>query len=404
MPSLSRPPTRPLWWLPTLLTLGLAACAAGVPIPSPTAAPTPLPTPTPAWDGMRLPAPTGPYAVGYRQFLVLDEARDEIHTFPEDDRRGLALHIWYPADPAPGAQPGPYLDERLAAVYGLGAEANTWLGHAVEDAPPAAAEPVPVLMFNGGFNAMPTVYAVLAEEYASYGYAVAAPSHPYADELALLPDGQVVEYPGDTAFLMALGGSDPFGAEVYLAWIPDTLFALAELDRLNSEVFGGKLNLQRMGFLGHSFGGGVSAETCRIIAERCAGAANLDGSHPPRLQDEGIPAPYLYIAAGETGSAAAAEVLRVYEGAQAGAAIVEIEGATHFGFGDGYYLRAALGALDDEPRSRYGALEPERMAAIVRAYTLAFFDRTVRGSDAPALEELAASDPEVSIRSRHPGE
>lgn len=397
------------------LVAALAACSPAAPAASPNtpepaaATSTPAPADTPAsepeWDGARLPAPTGPYAAGHRLYTLVDTAREERHTDAAGDPRELTLDVWYPADAGADAAPGPYLDERLAGAMGLDEAANTWLGHAVEAAPLAdTGGTVPVLIFSQGFMAMPTVYAALAQDLASHGYAVAAVSHPYADEVALVAEGEeVAPFPGDAAFLAALDPRDPYGAELYLNWLPDATFAIQQLNRLNDEDFGGRLDLDRLGFFGHSFGGGASAELCRILAERCAGAINFDGSHPPRLQELGMPAPYLYVAASRAGTAESPEVRRVYEGVQADAFLAEIDGATHQAFGDGYFLRAAQGSLDDDAaQARYGSVEPERMVEIVRGLSRAFFDAYLRGEAGRSVEEEAARYEEVELEMKQP--
>lgn len=389
------------------LAVGLMACTAAPAAtePPPTATAEPSPSPTPEPEGIRLPAPSGPHAVGHRQVAIVDEVREEPHTPEAGDRREMVLHVWYPAAPAPGAAPGPYLAPPLAEAFGLSEEANAGLAHAIPDAPLAeTGDAVPVVLFNNGFNTTPAVYTGLLEDLASHGYAVAAVSHPYVDEFALLADGEVVAYPGDAGLVQEWNRGNPYEAETYLVWIPDTIYAIQELGRLNDEAFGGRLDLDRVGFMGHSFGGGVSAETCRILAERCAGAVNLDGSHPARLVEVGMPAPYLYMAAEMTRSAESREVRDVYEGAASDAYIAEFAGATHVAFGDGFYLRSAQGELDDLDRRRYGAIEPDRMAELTRRYALAFFDRYLRGADAPALAELAEADEEITVEARQPGE
>lgn len=379
------------------------AAAAASATPSPTEAPTAAPAPE--WDGERLPEPTGPHAAGHRLYTLVDTAREEIHTGAADDPRELTLDVWYPADAAAGAAPGAYLDERLAEAMGLDEAANASLGHAIEAAPLAdTGGPVPVLIFSQGFMAMPTVYAALAQDLASHGYAVAAVSHPYADEVALVGEGEeVAEFPGDAAFLAALDPRDPYGAELYLNWLPDTTFAIQQLSRLNDEDFEGQLDLDRLGFFGHSFGGGAAAELCRILAERCAGAINFDGSHPPRLQELGVAAPYLYVAASRGGTAESSEVRGAYEAAQADAFLAEIDGATHQAFGDGYYLRAAQGNLDDvAAQARYGSVAPERMVEIVRGLSRAFFDIYLRGEAGRSVEEESARYEEVGLEIKQP--
>lgn len=116
-----------------------------------------------------------------------------------------------------------------------------------------------------------------------------------------------------------------------------------------------------------------------------------------------MPAPYLYVAASRAGTAESPEVRRVYEGVQADAFLAEIDGATHQAFGDGYFLRAAQGSLDDDAaQARYGSVEPERMVEIVRGLSRAFFDAYLRGEAGRSVEEEAARYEEVELEMKQP--
>jgi len=354
----------------------------------------------PDWDGLRLPEPTGDYHVGHRQYSFVDDAREEPHTPDEGDFRDLRMEIWYPAEPEVGSVPGPYAAEEIAAEYGLDEDASTWLGYAIEDAPLAEIDgDLPVVIFNAGITALPSGYTALLQEFASQGYVVAAINHPYADDYALLSTGEVVKNPGDNEFILSTDPADPFGFETYIVWIPDTLFVLFQLEQFNDDVFNGQLDLENVGFMGHSFGGGVSMETCRILADICAGAINLDGRNPGRLQQEGLPAPFFYLAAEATQSINAVEVRRAYETAHTDAYIAIIEGATHSGFTDGYWLREAS-TVYEQDRERYGSIEPDRMLELVRAYSIAFFDKYLRGDESVSLEEMFEADEETRYGSK----
>lgn len=388
-----------------LLSLSVAVVACR-PVSSEVTDVPPAVTPSPDLTSYRLPDPTGPYAVGHLRFSQVDASREEIHSSQPGDQRDLLMEVWYPAETSSDAEPALYMAEPLAAALDLDPLINQTFAHALEDALLlSGSDPLPVVIFNDGYTGLPTGYTALLEEYASHGYVVATTSHPYADELALLSDGTVVPYPGDEAFLAALGTDDPFGAETYLNWIPDTIALLHALDRLNGEMFEDRLVLDRLAFVGHSFGGGVSAETCRILADRCVAAINLDGSHAQRLQQVGMPLPYLYLAAGEGRVAASPELQQVISTAQSPMTVVEIAGATHFGFGDGYYVWQVYGQPDDVPADHFGAIDPLRMTEIVRAFSLAFLDQHMRSpSDQPSLEVLADAYPEVTVRVYQPGE
>lgn len=386
-----------------LLGLALAACR---PASSRTPASPPRATLTANSALQHLPDPTGSYPVGHLRFSRVDESREEIHSPQPGDKRDLLMEVWYPAETASDAAPALYMAVPLAAASDLDPGMNQTFAHALEDVPPLqGSEPLPVVVFNDGYTGLPTGYTALLEEFASHGYVVATTSHPYADSLALLSDGAVVPYPGDEAFLAALGTDDPYGAETYLNWIPDTIALLHALDRLNGEMFGNRLALDRLAFVGHSFGGGISAETCRILADRCLAAVNLDGSHPQRLQQLGMPLPYLYLAAGEGRVAASQEIQQVISTAQAPMTVVEIAGATHFGFGDGYYIWQVQGQPDDVAADHFGTIDPLRMTEIVRAFSLAFLDQHMRSlSDQSSLEEIAGAYPEVTVQVYQPGD
>jgi len=235
------------WTVLILLSTALAACqqAAGESTLSPTSAPSAEVEP------IRLPEPTGPYAIGHIRFPVTDSSRGELHSLATGDKRELLAEVWYPASPSPDSEPALYMDAPLAEAFGIDPASNQSLAHSYESAPlVSGSNSIPVVIFNDGFTGLPTGYTVLMEEFASHGYLVASISHPYADDVALLEDGTVVSYPGDAAFLAGLDSHDPYGAETYLNWIPDTIALLRELDRLNEEMFAGRLAMDRLGFIG----------------------------------------------------------------------------------------------------------------------------------------------------------
>jgi len=118
----------------------------------------------------------------------------------------------------------------------------------------------------------------------------------------------------------------------------------------------------------------------------------------------GMPVPYLYLAAGQGRAEASQEIQQMISTTRAPMTVVEIAGATHFGFGDGYYLWQVRGQPEDVPADRYGTIDPVRMTEIVRDLSLAFFDRQVRDlGDVPTLESLAADYPEITVQVHQPG-
>src|SRR5262249_43584383 len=120
-------------------------------------------------------------------------SRDETGSPEPGDKRELVAWVWYPAAPAPGAVPAPYLPTGWqGAAQFLGFQPDAVRGHAFADAPPAA-EPAtfPVLVFSpSGFP--PMLLSAILEEMASQGYVVVGVNHTYESAVTSFPDGRLV--------------------------------------------------------------------------------------------------------------------------------------------------------------------------------------------------------------------
>src|SRR5690606_33792011 len=89
------------------------------------------------------------------------------HTFT--DRRGveLTVELWYPALPAPGADPSDYGTLSLTR-------------NAYRDAPAdRRAVPFPLVAFSHGYGGVRYQSTFLTEHLASHGFVVVAPDHPH---------------------------------------------------------------------------------------------------------------------------------------------------------------------------------------------------------------------------------
>ena len=69
-----------------------------------------------------LPAPSGPYAVGVRDFELDDPSRPGLLGAPAGQPRRLLVRAWYPARPIAGAAPRHYFDpgEARSTARGFG--------------------------------------------------------------------------------------------------------------------------------------------------------------------------------------------------------------------------------------------------------------------------------------------
>lgn len=99
-----------------------------------------------------------------------------------------------------------------------------------------------VIVMSHGLGSRPEDFAQWARHLASYGYLVAVPQHPGSDAI----------YAQET-----LQGLHPnlFALSEFIDRPRDVSYLLDELERHNQSEFAGRLDLQSVGVLGHSFGG-----------------------------------------------------------------------------------------------------------------------------------------------------
>lgn len=329
-----------------------------------------------------LPAPSGTYPVG----IVERELRD-----PARDRR-LMASVWYPA--ATAGPPAPLTDHPaqtaagLGAALGLPALAFQHLGHirlAASAGQPAAARgaPFPVLVFSHGMTGLRLQNSSMLQELASHGYVVVALEHTYAAAVTVFPDGEAARF--DLERFGVSGGPDDPGylqaitERVFSAWVADQRFAYDTLERwaAGDPLLAGKLDLARIGSLGHSFGGATALEVCRID-QRCQAAANLDGGLYGSALSQPSPRPLLLMTSAD--SAGNAEAVAGWEGlirrARGPAYWLELPGSNHLSFTIGQLLSPLLAPPDFDPRDGLRTID---------SYVRAFFDGHLRAAPASPL-------------------
>ncbi|MEB3279381.1 MAG: alpha/beta hydrolase [Lyngbya sp.] len=100
----------------------------------------------------------------------------------------------------------------------------------------------PVVIISHGLASRPEDFAKRARHLASYGYLVAVPQHPGSDLRHALD-------------LLAGRSQEVFDLQEFINRPKDISYVLDWLERLNRRVFQGRLQLDRVGVYGHSFGG-----------------------------------------------------------------------------------------------------------------------------------------------------
>jgi dienelactone hydrolase len=307
---------------------------------------------------------------------------------------GLCVWLWYPAAGRRDAARAPYRPGFGDRLPGFAAPRNAVIRtHSIADASLSDLRThYPVLVFEPGLGADAAAYTALAEELASQGYVVAAINPTYSTTVRFA-DGTVV-----SSVDRARDRADP--GQIVNVWAEDLRFVTTRLADLNRSAtkFQGRLDLSRVGFVGHSLGGAAAIEAGHDDS-RCVAVANLDGDPFGAVLERGLGKPFLFI--GHEGALAelpdtAAKLRRVTRTVPANQAFVlSLQGTGHFNFADRSLMagRLGLGRL----LGFLGPIDGRRGITLTRTILTRFFDAFLRDGVAFSPQEIVREYSEVTL-------
>ncbi|WP_406194512.1 alpha/beta hydrolase [Kitasatospora sp. NBC_01560] len=383
-----------------LTAAGAGGAALTLPATAARAA-SPGPAPSPggaAPERIDLPAPTGDRPIGTVSLHLVDRARQDPFS-PVPAPRELMVQLWYPATATTGRPRAPYLSPRVAAAVEqrlpLEPGVLVRLRPTARLGAPAAPGALPLLVLSHGRTGGRSNCTALAEELAARGYLVAAVDHTYDAAAVEFPDGRVV--------LGALEDdpADPDAADrkEISTRVGDLRFVVTELTTGGTARRPGlpRADRHRTGVLGHSMGGAAAAEAVRQD-DRFAAGLDLDGGlFGSPVPHTGLNRPFLLLT-----SLADHDTWRLWREHQRGwGRQLRIRTAGHLSFTDLPHAAGPGRLAEHLPAEVYselfGTVAPSRATALARAYTLAHFDRVLRGCPAPLLDGPTPRHPEVDF-------
>ena len=391
---------------------------------------------------IELPAPTGPLAVGRIAYHWTDSSRTEPYATANGTYREVIVHVWYPADVQPNAATLPYLQDFAALEKCAGEEEmKELLGAAYESVKSGAlrthassnakistsSRKYPLLVFSPGFGEQSLTYSAMLEDLASHGYVVAAIDHPYDATCIVFPDGRSIAFAQDKwDAAIKSGGAIAYFASRIEIWAADTRFVLDQLIRYNNTrglkaPFASHLDLERIGVFGHSVGG-MTAFRVGELDERFRAIVNQDSDYQGRpfmsnSSAGNIKQPFLLFVSNHsffkhvtppTEKQLAAEKLtlaefnKLMEGFDRNQeeALANMPGGSYRvavetpRFTHRSFIDVALFKSGDDPMALAQNL---KNVQLVRAYTRAFFDKYLKGTNKTLLDETPLRDSGVQI-------
>ena len=365
-----------------------------------------------------LPSPTGHFAVGRTTYAWVNNTQTDELAPSSGAKREVVVWMWYPSAATKSAAPVEYLPAawRSALAQHSGALMSQFLTrdlslvrvHSTSD-PEVSPEQrsYPVVIMRAGGGGLTTDYTTLAEDLASHGYIVVGFDAPYRTFVVVLPDNRVVIRPptNDPENLQADQASRLINSLLPM-WTSDTNFVVSQLQHLNaadpSGKFTGRLDIQRLGMFGHSFGGATALQFCHDDS-RCKAGIDMDGAPYGSVVREGLKQPFMFILSDHShdlpDSASGqihANFQSIYDRLPNGRLFITIRGANHFSFSDQMLLKShyVIGLLCI---FGFGGLDGRRGLAITADYVHTFFDFYLKDAPAALLDKPSQLYAEVQF-------
>jgi len=381
-----------------------------------------------------LPNPTGMYAIGTKYLLFTDNGRE------------IGVQVWYPATAiSPNTEPEPYwvkadelskiFTKRVSLLMPL---PSYWLTHysltkthSYLDAPIAHdTSSFPVLIYSHGFFfGSNNDNTALMEELASHGYIAFGIAHPYDSPFFIYPDKTIKTFDHRNELLFKQ--LQEFMADKQIAslreklkqtedpseqleilkeikrsstmtiWkeglgerIGDVRFLIDEIEKLNrgSEMFSGKLDLDRLGILGLSYGATTTYGVC-LLDKRFKAGVNMDGfTSGYGMLEDSLTQPFMFMYSENNHRMND----YFYNKAENTTYAITIEGAAHSNYAD----LSLVGGFQ-KLTGQLGKIDGNRCIRIISDYVLAFFDKHLKGKDSTLLEGTSPDYPEVEFKARN---
>ncbi|OPA73617.1 Platelet-activating factor acetylhydrolase plasma/intracellular isoform II [Paenibacillus selenitireducens] len=367
-----------------------------------------------------LPKPDGPEKVGTQTFHFTDQNRDEVLTDDQSDKRELMVQIWYPTEnsnnnksealfPKDKEMFKKYIQTYSNSlnlpdfVFDYWKYSRTNSYENVEILP--STSPYPLVLLSHGMGTSRVLHASQAENLASHGFIVVTIDHTYSTFATIFPDGRVTDY---KTKMTTIDDRRKIGN----IWTQDVEFVINQIEKLNSGAiesqFKGKIDLNNIGVMGHSFGGATAFNTT-YLDHRIKAEINMDGSLYEVENRDVINKPFMFIRSGsfkdwlvdfkndknsdnEINKQLSDELHIIKNVINQGGSAIYVEGTQHFNFTDLQFYSELI-----KLTGITGDINGKRGSSIVNQYVLDFFNKQLKGTGGNLIQGPNDMYPEVKF-------
>jgi pimeloyl-ACP methyl ester carboxylesterase len=335
-----------------------------------------------------MPNPTGDLDIGTMTFEVSNPLREEIYG-DGDSIRQFNFQIFYPAVSTSTSKYAPWLldgartSEALSVDFGfpgfLLSQTQFIESHSVLDADILSTNiPYPVVIISHGWSGTKYLHSDLAETLASEGYIAITIEHTYGSVASVI-DGQVISKQADalSGFDDTLNGlkSNTRLMRTYGLDIIDTIDYISQLNVSDDSIFYQQIDLDNIGVVGHSTGGG-GAVYAALQDSRIKALIGLDAWVEPisdTLENINLNIPSIFLRS-ETWEIGPNNLV-LYPMLQnaSDASLYQIDGTTHYDFAMVYMYTSLSKVLGFS-----GSIQTDRMLDILFSVNHTFFDKHLK--------------------------
>ena len=221
-----------------------------------------------AFPVYRMPTPTGTYDIGTTTYQVNDSTRNEIYGDQEGIRK-FNFQIWYPFIKTDEQERAPWLldqevtSQALSRDFGFPGfllnQTKFVTSHSYLDADFTEETSYPVVIISHGWSGTKYLHSDLGENLASQGFIAVSIEHTYGSVASVI-DGEVIAKQNDALTSFADSTLNlASNTRLMMTYGLDIIATIDFLETLNSnenDIFYNHLDLDHIGAVGHSTGGG----------------------------------------------------------------------------------------------------------------------------------------------------
>lgn len=379
---------------------------------------------------VKFPKPKGPFEIGTTYLNFVDGSRTD--SFDDERYRNVFVKFWYPAKKSEIEREA-YLEEpqeALSVILDLFQFPRNFFDHLSSletNARPNAKvsnkrRKYPLIVFQHGYSFWVNQNSILMEHLASHGFVVASISHSFETCYELDDSGDAVAYSFSNPELskrweeilnpevselvgkiiktenqneaskheQQMIEQTPMLQQSVFEWSADAAFVIDQLEQLHKENhwLSGKLDFDKIGAVGMSFGGAATAQWM-VEDERVRAGINMDGGIRGDLLQKPLKQPFMFMVSGNHGFLNNVH----FQNAQAASYFVTVQGARHLDFCDLNFISPDI----LKPAGLIGAIDKYRMNEIINGLSLSFFQKFLVDAQTEMLryEELEMKERNV---------